>query len=128
MKFGYVILYVPDVSAAVSFYEQAFGLTQRFMHESLQYAEMETGGTALAYVSHELANSNLPDGFQENSLSARPAGMEICFVAEDVSSAFLCAVEAGAVAVVEPKVKPWGQTIAYIRDPNGILVEIASPM
>lgn len=128
MKFGYVILYVPNVSATVSFYEQAFGLTRRFMHESLQYAEMETGGTALAYASHELANSNLPDGFQENSLSNRPAGMEICFVAEDVSSAFLRAVEAGAVAVVEPKVKPWGQTIAYVRDPNGTLVEIASPM
>lgn len=128
MKFGYVILYVPDVSAAMSFYEQAFGLTRRFMHESLQYAEMETGGTVLAYASHELANSNLPDGFQENSLLNRPAGMEICFVAEDVSSAFLRAVEAGAVAVVEPKVKPWGQTIAYVRDPNGTLVEIASPI
>lgn len=128
MKFGYVILYVPNVSAAVSFYEQAFGLTRRFMHESLQYAEMETGDTILAYASHELANSNLPDGFKENSLANRPAGMEICFVAEDVSSAFLRAVEVGAVAVVEPKVKPWGQTIAYVRDPNGTLVEIASPM
>lgn len=128
MKFGYMILYVPNVPAAVTFYEQAFGLTRRFMHESLQYAEMETGGTALAFASYELANSNLPDGFQQHSLLNRPAGIEVCFVAEDVSAAFLRAIEAGAGVVVEPKVKPWGQTVAYVRDQDGILVEIANPM
>ena len=49
MQLGYVILYVPDVTAAVSFYEAAFGLSPRFIHESGQYAEMETGATALAF-------------------------------------------------------------------------------
>jgi catechol 2,3-dioxygenase-like lactoylglutathione lyase family enzyme len=30
VKLGYVILYVPDVAAAVSFYEAAFGITRPF--------------------------------------------------------------------------------------------------
>lgn len=52
MKLGYVILYVADVGQTVDFYEAAFGLKRRFVHESGQYAELETGATALAFV-HE---------------------------------------------------------------------------
>ncbi|WP_052289959.1 VOC family protein [Scytonema millei] len=67
MKFSYTILYVKDVTHAVAFYERAFNLKQRFIHESGQYAEMETGGTTLAFASNELARSNFPQGFQENN-------------------------------------------------------------
>ena len=41
MKFGYTIIYVPDVLASVEFFESAFGLERRFVHES-GYAEMDT--------------------------------------------------------------------------------------
>lgn len=128
MKFSYTILYVKDVAQSVAFYENAFGLKQRFIHESGQYAEMDTGGTSLTFASNELANSNLPQGFQENNLSKLPAGIEVGFVTEDVTAAFSQAVEAGAIAVVDPKIKPWGQTVAYVRDLDGILIEIGSPM
>jgi catechol 2,3-dioxygenase-like lactoylglutathione lyase family enzyme len=30
--------------------------------------------------------------------------------------------------VVGPLEKPWGQVVAWVRDPNGILVELATPM
>jgi lactoylglutathione lyase len=126
MKFAYTILYVRDVSRSVTFYETAFGLKQKFIHESGQYAEMETEGTTLAFASIELANSNLPQGFQENNLSNLPAGIEIGLVADDVPPAFATAVSAGASVVVEPKIKPWGQTVAYVRDLDGILVELCS--
>jgi lactoylglutathione lyase len=128
MKFGYTILYVKDVVKSVAFYEQAFGLTKRFVHDSGQYAEMETGSTTLSFAANELANSNLPDGFQENSLSQPPAGIEIGLVTEDVAAAFAIAVTAGAIAIAEPKAKPWGQTVAYVRDRDGVLIEICSPM
>ena len=128
MRFVYTILYVKDVPKSILFYEQAFGLKRRFLHESEQYAEMETETTTLAFAANELARSNLTEGFQENSLSNLPAGIEIGLVTEDVSAAFNRAVESGAVKVVEPKVKPWGQTVAYVRDRDGILISINSPM
>ncbi|MEE3718019.1 VOC family protein [Tumidithrix elongata RA019] len=128
MKLGYTILYVKDVAESVAFYERAFGLTRRFVDESGQYAEMETGNTTLSFAANKLAKSNLPSGFQENNLSSLPAGIEIGLVTEDVPTAFTIAVEAGAIAVAEPKVKPWGQTVAYVRDRDGILVEICSPI
>ena len=128
MKFGYTILYVKDVTEAVSFYEKAFGLKRRFVDESGQYAEMETGETTLAFAAEELARSNLPGGFRANDPAELPAGVEVAFVTTDVGAAFATAVDAGAVPLAEPKAKPWGQTVAYVRDPDGVLVEIASEM
>lgn len=128
MKFSYTILYVKDVAQSVNFYEQAFGLKQRFIHESGQYAEMDTDTTTLAFAANDLAKSNLPQGFQENSLLNLPTGVEVGFVTDDVAAVFKGAVEVGADIVVEPKVKPWGQTVAYVRDLDGILVSINSPV
>ncbi|WP_088893762.1 VOC family protein [Leptolyngbya ohadii] len=128
VQFAYTILYVENVPQSVAFYEKAFNLKRRFLHESHQYAEMETGGTTLAFAVNELAKSNLPEGFRENSLSNPPAGIEIGLAVTDVPAAFSQAVGAGAIAVTEPKVKPWGQTVAYVRDLDGILVEICTSM
>ena len=128
MRFGYAIAYVEEPERSVVFWESAFGLKRRFVDESGQYAEMETGATTLAFASNELGRSNLPAGFRRNDPSEPPAGVEIALVAEDVEATFERALEAGAVAVAEPKTKPWGQTVAYVRDPDGVLVEIGSEM
>ncbi len=123
-KLGYVIIFVPDVSAAVSFYENAFGLQRRFIHESGTYAEMETGATALAFAD-ELATTN-HDVFEQNRRGRKAAGAEVAFVVEDVRAAFDQAVSSGATVATEPVPMPWGQTISYVRDLNGFLVEICS--
>ena len=128
MNFAYTILYVSDVSRTVSFYEKAFGLKKRFIHESGDYAEMETGATTLSFTSNELAQSNLPAGFRENDLSHPPAGIEIAFTTDDVPVAFTRALKVGATEVAKPQMKPWGQQVAYVRDLDGVLVEIASPL
>ncbi|MCB0164681.1 MAG: VOC family protein [Anaerolineae bacterium] len=128
MKFAYTIIYVQNVAQVVAFYEQAFGLQQRFVHESGQYAEMETGATTLAFALNELAHSNLPGGFRENDPSQPPAGIEIAFTTEDVPAAYQRAVAAGATGLAEPKTKPWGQVVAYVRDLDGVLIEIGTPM
>jgi lactoylglutathione lyase len=128
MRFGYTIVYVRDVESSVAFYEQAFGLQRRFVDQSGQYAEMETGETTLAFALNDLGASNLPGGFRRNDPAEPPAGIEIAFLTEDVDAAFRKALEAGATSVAEPKTKPWGQSVAYVRDRDGVLVEIGSQM
>lgn len=127
MKLGYTIIYVPDVPNTVAFYGLAFGLTPRFVHESNMYAELETGETALAFAANEMAAMN---GFEIvlNAPDGRPAGWEVCLVTDDVDTAYAKAVDQGCQAVSAPQVKPWGQTVSYVRDLNGCLVEIASPI
>ena len=127
MRFGYTILYVRDVAASVELYERAFGLRRRFVHESGEYAELETGATALALASHELAESNLGGVFHRPKGEANATAFEVCFVTEDVAAAYGRAVREGAEAVTAPQTKPWGQDVAYVRDLDGNLIELASP-
>ncbi|MBY0237599.1 MAG: hypothetical protein K2W93_21650, partial [Burkholderiaceae bacterium] len=60
--------------------------------------------------------------------SAAPLGIEIGFACADVAAAFERAVAAGATAIKAPLTKPWGQTVAYVRCPDGTLVELCTPM
>lgn len=122
IRLGYVIIYVEDVLTTIAFYQKAFGLEQRFLHESHQYAEMETGQTCLAFANEEFVKNSHP--FRLNRREEKPAGAEIAFVVEDVEKAFQHAVESGAAQVSMPIQKPWGQTVAYVRDNNGFIVEI----
>ena len=57
-----------------------------------------------------------------------PPNVEIALVADDVDGAYACALEAGCVSLAEPKDKPQGQRVAYVRDPFGGLVELATPL
>ena len=127
MKFGYVILYVKDVSGSVAFYEEAFGLKRRFIHEAGLYAEMDTGATTLSFAAYGLAKSNLPCEFRENGLSKPPAGFEVAFTTDDVQVSYGKALAAGATAAAPPMTKPWGQVVAFVRDKDGIIVELCSP-
>jgi len=126
MKLGYTIAYVADVAASLSFFEDAFGLPRRFLHESGDYGELETGATTLAFASLELGELNFQGGVLAASDSHKPLGMEIGLVTEDVAAAHARALAAGAVELKAPQVKPWGQTVSWVRCPAGILVELCT--
>lgn len=128
MKLGYTIIYVKDVPASLAFYGKAFGLRTRFLHESLTYGELETGDTALAFASHELGQGNMPDGYVACDESAKPLGFEVALVTLDVAQAHAQALQAGAVELKSPQAKPWGQTVSYVRCPDGSVVELCTPV
>ncbi|MEO1614941.1 MAG: VOC family protein [Planctomycetota bacterium] len=129
MKLGYVILYVPDVPKAVEFYKSAFGLECRFQPkgEDVDYAEMATGETVLSFASETLAQSH-GFRFRKSSIDEDAASVELALVTDDVDTAFHRAVTAGAQSAKEPSMTSWGQTVSYVRDLNGYLVEICSPI
>lgn len=128
MKLGYTLLYVDDVAKTMQFYSKAFGLEVSFFHEeSKQYGEMATGETKLGFVAHETASSH-GFSYEKMDLAKKPAAFEVGFVTKDVAGAFEKAVKNGALSVSKPETKPWGQTVSYVRDCNGFLVEICSPV
>lgn len=127
MKLGYTIIYVANVPATVGFYQRAFGLSCRFVHESNLYAEMETGETVLAFAGEPMAEMN-GLAIRPNRKTEIAAGFEIAFVTEDPRTAYATAVAAGAAAIKPPAEKPWGQVVGYVRDPDGCLIEICSPV
>jgi len=128
IKFAYTILYVQDVTNAIEFYEKAFGFTRKFIAPGNDYGELLAGETTLSFASTTLAKSNLKGGFAESSLTNQPFGIEIGFTTNNVDETLKTAMNAGATIVEYPATKPWGQVVAYVRDPDGFLIEICTPM
>ncbi len=128
IKFAYTILYVQNVTQSVDFYEKAFGFTRKFVTPDNDYGELLVGETTLSFASTTLAKTSLAQGFIESNLSHKPFGIEIGFTTDNVEATVTTAIAAGATLVEKPKTKPWGQTVAYLRDLDGFLIEICTPM
>ena len=128
ISFSHMIFYVKDIPTALAFYKKAFDITPKFVHESNQYAELNTGATSIAFASEALGQENVIGGYIKHDVHQKPFACEIVFTVQDVEFVYKTALESGAISVVGPKQKPWGQTVAYVRDPNGILIELASPL
>ncbi len=127
MKLGYIIYYVESVEGTIAFYEKAFGLTRKFLHESGEYGELSTGETTLSFASLNMAQIN-GIGFSGRVKNFTSSDMELGLVSDDVHEAHTKALKNGALEVKAPVVKPWGQTVSYVRDNNGFLIEICSPI
>lgn len=125
MQFAYTILYVENVATTLDFYVRAFGLTLKFLHEGGDYGELETGSTRLAFSSRALMQQL---GKNPAAASASAPCFEIAFTTDDVSAAVQRATDAGAQLIQAPKAMPWGQTMAYVADANGFLIELCTPM
>ena len=123
MKFGYTVIYVDNVEATIAFYEKAFGQT-RGMVAGDEFGELKTGETKLSFAAKKMLHGEgqfaSPDG--------KVLGVEVAFTTADVQKAYDTALAAGAQPVSTPAPMPWGQTVAYVRDNNGFLVELCTPM
>ena len=128
MKLGYTIIYVPDVTASLTFFERAFDLNRKFLHESGTYGELDTGETTLSFAAHALGDMNFAGGHVHADTSTQPLGFEIALVTDDVPAAHAKAIAAGAREMAAPSQKPWGQVVSYLRCPDGILVELCTPI
>ena len=126
IRFGYTIAYVADVEAELAFFEKAFALRRRFVSEQKDYGELATGECVLAFASHALGSSNLPDGYVRVDESGPPPGIEVGFVVDDLKAAHAAALAAGASELRAPHQTSWGQQVSWVRSPQGLLVEIGT--
>ncbi len=125
MNFRYTILYADDVPASLDFFARAFGFTIGFMHEGQDYGELVTGTTKLAFAATSLQRDL---GKTPLAATASTPTFELAFETDDVAAAVEQAVAAGARLVQAAHQQPWGQTSAYVSDPNGYLIELCSPV
>ena len=130
VSLGYTIFTVNDVDQTLTFYTDAFGLARRFITPSADYGELETGQTVLAFVANSLAHENLDaaGGFAELDPAQPPIAGSVTLVTDDVAGVVAQAISCGATEYVPIANKPWGQTVCYLRDPNGLMVEVATPV
>jgi lactoylglutathione lyase len=127
LKYSYTILYVENVEETLAFYEKAFGFQQKFITPEKDYGELDTGTTTLAFADYSIPEYNGVEINKHDKKLASPA-FELTFVTEKIETDYKNAVDAGAEIVKEPEAKPWGQTVGYLKDLNGFLVELCTPV
>src|SRR5262245_25164795 len=130
LKLKVVGFIVADVPATVAFYEKAFGLALHFMHPSQGYAELDSGSAVLAFLSEEfVAKTSLLGGLTTypNRPGSPTLGAHVALWSDGIEGDWRKAVEAGALVVSPLSAKPWGQVSGYLRDADGIVVELCTP-
>jgi lactoylglutathione lyase len=120
----YLILIVEDLDRALSFYIGVLGL--RLGHRSGEYAQLDTGATRLALYTRTAMAKTL--GMSLEAPASNAPGFEVGFKVADVDSAFNELVARGAQPVVAPTDRFWRQRTAYVRDPDGHLIELAQDL
>lgn len=128
IQYAYTILYVKDVSKSIEFYERALGFEKKMLTPENDYGEVNSGATTLAFASIELGESNIKNGFIESDTSNKPFGIELAFTTLDVEGTMKKAIDNGAILLEEAITKPWGQKVGYLKDVNGFLLEICTPI
>ncbi len=128
MKYAYTILYVENVPESIKFYENAFGFSPKFVSPEKDYGEVISGQTTIAFASLDLGNSNFKNGFKKIDINEKPFGIEMAFTSENIESDFQNAINSGATEYEPIIEKPWGQKVGYLRDNNGFLIEVCTPI
>ncbi len=117
-----VRLITDDVSRLVRFYERITGVVAE--RPTPEFAELRTPQGTLAIGSTRTVRLFGPG-------SARPADNHsaiIEFLVEDVDAAFTSLADGSIEIVTEPTTTPWGNRSLLVRDPDGTLVNLFTPV
>ncbi len=127
VNYAYTILYVESVEDSMQFYQAAFGFLEKFLTPEKDYGELISGDTTIAFARHDLASSNFKEKYQKVN-SEELFGIELGFTTTSIETDFKQALTAGATLVEAVVEKPWGQKVGYVKDMNGFLIEICTPI
>jgi lactoylglutathione lyase len=120
----YVILYVNDFNKTMKFYKEILGLTVKMQHDT--YVEFDTGTTTLSINTRESVKEII--GLEMPTSDIASQTFELGFVVDDVVATIEMLRSLDVPIYKEPVTKPWGQTVAYLTDPDGHYIEICSSM
>ena len=118
----YPVLMVDDVAATVRFYVHHFGM--RAMFESDWYVHLQKADNAsvnLAFLQGDHATIPV-------SGRGRAAGLIINFEVEDVDAAYVRLADAGMPILLSLRDEAFGQRHFIASDPNGVLIDVITPI
>ncbi|MFN2556304.1 MAG: VOC family protein [Nitriliruptorales bacterium] len=121
----YVVVIVAELERSVGFYVDLLGL--KLQHRSGPFVQLDTGRTRLALYQRDAMAETL--GVEKLAAPDPHApGFELGFKVADVDSVYAVLVARGVQPAVPPTDRHWGQRTAYVRDPDGYLIELATDL
>lgn len=121
MQFASVRLITADLQAVVAFYETVTQHRARWFTDD--FAELAISGCTLALASERTMRQFGADAAQP----AQNRSAIVEFRVEDVDAAF-ARLEGGSHIVQRPTTMPWGNRSLLVRDPEGTLVNLFTPV
>lgn len=119
MRLHHVRLLVGDVGASIAFYRDVLGFELAWGEAGIGYASF-TGGRGVDF-------SVFAHGHQPEALAAGPGGDRalLSLEVDDVDREIDRLRRAHVTVVAGPRDEPgWGLRVAYVRDPDGNLLEL----
>jgi predicted enzyme related to lactoylglutathione lyase len=109
-----------DLVPVRRFYEQVFATELAYAFPSDDdpvYLTLRVGDGQLA-----LGLGNGPAMYGEVPLPASGHAVDLCLYVPDLDAASAAAEPAGGAVVTPPADAPWGERVAYLRDPQGTML------
>ena len=126
----HLVLTVADIDATIAFYSAVLGMTP--------FAFAATDGTdgttrhALGFGDQKINLHASGREFEPKALRPCPGSADLCFLSETPAAAWLTRLAALGVAIEDGPVQRSGATgpilSVYLRDPDGNLIEIGTPL
>jgi len=121
------VLYVDDFAPACAFYEQVLGLNSIYRDARLCAYDVGSRGVLLLFRrGHSLQTVHLPGGTIPPHDGHGPVHIAFA-IAADERAAWEAKLTAARVAIEGRTNWPRGGSSIYFRDPDGHLVELATP-
>lgn len=129
VELTHIRLLIDDFSGCFRFYRDVLGLPTSFSDDGGPYAEFKLGGDKFLGLFSRLAMTDVL------GTGALPADVEIqdrvalVLHVDDVDAEAERLEEGGIPLVAEPSDRPdWGLRTLHVRDPDGNLIELWSPI
>jgi catechol 2,3-dioxygenase-like lactoylglutathione lyase family enzyme len=114
-----ICLLVEDLSISRDFYEKKLGLVVN--STDIGFVDYKLGETPLALFEKKHATTMFEEKYMKPS-----GGTVIALQVDDVSKTCQELIANGLEIFEGPKPTSWGQTVAYLHDPDGNIIEITS--
>lgn len=111
---SFPILRTRDLERLEAFYAAALDARRTYAFED---------DGRVVYVALEVGASTVAIGLEP---SAGPPEAALWIYVDDVDAAFDRVLERGATAVAQPERMPWGEHVAQVRDPDGMLLYLGA--
>ena len=116
-----ICLLVEDFKKSLKFYKDTLGLKVK-SQEGNQFAGFDLEGTEMAIFQKDGATAMFPKKFMGTG-----GGVNIGFQVKDINQACEELKSKGVEIFEGPKTTPWGQKVAYFKDPDGNIWEASEP-
>lgn len=114
-----VCLVVENLTKSLEFYRDKLGL--KIKSTDTGFADFELGETPLAIFEKNHATAMFPARFM-----TKPGGVVIALKVDDIEKTVGALESKGVLIFEKPKHTSWGQTVAYLQDPDGYILELTN--